>query len=160
MPDSYGAGPRELITTDVTGYPAHVRQRILQAIEQVLAEADSEARKAPGLVAWTKATYEKAMIMLAGSKAEVQMEAVRRAILNGGSITRSEVYELGGYPEGRQLKGFTRPVNRATQALRDSGDLPDEAEELLEAIYDMNVKGYQQAKGFRVPQELVALGSD
>jgi hypothetical protein len=100
------------------------------------------------------------MIMLAGGKAEVQMEAVRRAILNGGSIVRSEVYELGGYPEDRQLKGFTRPANRATQALRDSGDLPDEADELLEAIYDMNIKGYQPAKGFRVPQELVALGSD
>lgn len=159
MPDSHGAGPRELITIDVTGYPQHVRQRILQAIGRVLAEADSESR-VPGPVAWTKEAYEKAMIMLAGSKAEVQMEAVRRAILNGGSITRSEVYELGGYPEERQLKGFTRPANRATQALRDSGDLPDEADELLEAIYDMSIKGYQQARGFRVPQELVALGSD
>jgi hypothetical protein len=41
-----------------------------------------------------------------------------------------------------------------TQALRDSGDLPEDAEELLEPIYDMNIKG------FRVPQKLVALDGE
>jgi len=87
------------------------------------------------------------------------MKPMKPRLLDECSYKSNIVYELGGYPEDRQLKGFTRPANRATQALRDSGDLPDEAEELLEAIYDLNIKGYQQAKGFRVPQELVALGS-
>jgi hypothetical protein len=96
--------------------------------------------------------------MMAGSKAEVQIKVVKRAIANGGSVTRSEVYELGGYPADRKLKGFTRPANRATQALRDSSELPDEADELLQPIYSMDIKGYQPAQGFRVPQELVTLG--
>jgi hypothetical protein len=160
MSNDYGAAPRELITIDVTGYSPHSRQVVLQAIAEAQARVHVTAPKDPGPVAWTKAAYDQAMIMLAGSNATVQIKAVKRAIANGGSIARSEVYELGDYPEDRQLKGFTRSANRVTQALRDSGDLPEDAEELLEPIYDMNIKGYQPAKGFRVPQELVALDGE
>ena len=85
---------------------------------------------------------------------------ITRAIENGGSVTREETYELGGYEPTRSLKGFTRPVNRATLALRDSGDLPEDAEELLGPIYDMSVKSYQRAKGFRIPLEIVKLYSE
>ena len=43
--------------------------------------------------------------------------------------------KICGYDSSRSLKGFTRPVNRVTLALRDSGDLPEEADELLEPLY-------------------------
>ena len=51
-------------------------------------------------------------------------------------------------------------MNRATLSLRDSGELPEDAEELLEPIYDTSVRGYQRARGFRVPLEIVKLFSE
>jgi len=100
------------------------------------------------------------MEKLAGSKASVQMKVIKRAIELGGSIARAEVYDLGGFESTRSLKGFTRPVNRATLSLRDSGELPEDAEELLDPIYDTSVRGYQRARGFRVPLEIVKLFSE
>ncbi|OIJ88133.1 hypothetical protein BIV25_37115 [Streptomyces sp. MUSC 14] len=158
MSQGYNAAPRELITVDVTGYSPHQKQVILQAISEAQANLDAAIPEDVEASGWTKNAYDQAIVMMAGSRAEVQIKVVKRAIANGGSITRSEVYELGGYPADRQLKGFTRPANRATQTLRDRGELPDEADELLEPIYDMAIKGYQPAKGFRVPEELVTLG--
>lgn len=160
MSDISDAALRELITVDVTGYSQHQRSAILHAISEaqaILQAAQAEELEPSG---WTKAAYEQALVKMAGSRAEVQIKVVKRAIENGGSITRAEVFELGGYAADRKLKGFTRPANRATQALRDSGDLPEDADELLEPIYDMAIKGYQQAKGFRVPQELVKLSAE
>lgn len=150
-------GPRELITIDVTGYSPYQRSIVLDAISaaQATIQEDAADEGEPG--GWTKAAYDKALVKLADSRASVQIQAVKRAIENGGSVTRAEVYDLGGYPAERQLKGFTRPANRATQELRDSGDLPADAAELLDPIYDYTVKGYQQAKGFRVPKELLQL---
>jgi hypothetical protein len=152
--------PRELITVDVTGYSRNQRSIILNAISEAQATLHTAPLEESGSSGWTKHAYDKALVKLAGSRAEVQIEVVKRAVANGGSITRAEVFELGGYPADRQLKGFTRPANRATQALRDSGDLPEDADELLESIYDMAIKGYQPAKGFRVPQELVKLNAE
>jgi hypothetical protein len=153
-------GPRELITVDVTGYSQYQRSAILTAISEAEAALYAVQPDETEGVGWTTNAYDKALVKLAGSRAEVQIQAVKRAIENGGYVTRAEVFELGGYPEGRQLKGFTRPVNRATQELRDSGDLPENAGELLEPVYDMTIKGYQPSKGFRVPQELVNLNAE
>jgi len=60
--------------------------------------------------------------------APVQEATIRLAAQRGGYISREEVYALGDYEPERQLKGFTRPVNRLVQELRDSGELqPDSA---------------------------------
>jgi hypothetical protein len=159
MPNAYDQ-PRELITVEVTGYSQHERSIILNAISEAQAALHMARPDETGPSGWTKNAYDKALLKLAGSRADVQIQVVKRAIENGGSITRAEVFELGGYPTDRQLKGFTRPANRVTQELRDSGDLPEDADELLDPIYDMAAKGYQQAKGFRVPSELVRLNAE
>jgi excisionase family DNA binding protein len=152
--------PRELITIDVTGYTQYQRSIILNAISEAQATLHVARPVEAEPTGWTKRAYEKALVKLAASRAEVQIQVVKRAIENGGSIMRAEVFELGGYPADRQLRGFTRSTNRATQELRESGDLPEDADELLAPIYDMTIKGYQQAKGFRVPQELVKLDAE
>lgn len=156
---SYGnsSAPRELITVDVTDYSPHRKQILLRVISEAQASLQVAPSTDVGTGAWSKSAYDQAMVMLAGSRAEVQIKVVKRAIANGGAITRAEVYELGGYPESRKLKGFTRPANRATQALRDRGELPEDADELLDPIYDTAIKGYQPARGFRVPHELIML---
>jgi hypothetical protein len=84
----------------------------------------------------------------------VQALAVRAALEQGGFVARDVVYQLGGYDEGRTLRGFTRPANRITQDLRDRGMLGDSAPDLLRAVYDPQIS-YVQASGFRVPAELV-----
>ncbi|MHB1475214.1 MAG: hypothetical protein ACYDDU_19125 [Dermatophilaceae bacterium] len=148
------------VVTNVTGWSHGRVNRLMDAIQSVQADVDTTPLEEVEATGWTKALVEKALELLAGSKASVQIKVVKLAIENGGAVTRDEVYELGGYSESRSLKGFTRPANRATLALRDSGDLPEDAEELLEPIYDMSVKSYQRAKGFRIPLEIVKLYSE
>lgn len=131
----------------------------MEAIKSVEGDIDSMSLDEIEATGWTKELVEKVLELLAGSRANVQIKAVKFAIEQGGVVSRDDVYELGAYSESRSLKGFTRPTNRATQALRDSGELPEDAEELLEPIYDMNVSGYQRAKGFRIPLEIVRLYS-
>jgi hypothetical protein len=145
------------VITNVTGWSHERIDQLLDAINSLeagMTTAEPEEIEATG---WTKDLVEKAFELLAGSRANVQIKVVKFAIEHGGAVGREVVYELGAYGESRSLKGFTRPTNRATQALRDSGELPEDAEELLEPIYDMSISGYQRAKGFRIPLEIVKL---
>ena len=85
----------------------------------------------------------------------MQLDVIRHAHTNGGEVSRDEVFRIGGYPDDRQLKGFTRPCNRVTQKLRDTGKLPEDAEELLTPIDSKTARGYSRALGFRIPPELI-----
>lgn len=151
--------PELHVVTNVTGWSQSRIDRLMEAIKSVERDIDSSLLDETEATGWTKELVEKVLELLAGSRANVQIKAIKFAIEHDGVVSRDDVYELGAYSEGRSLKGFTRPTNRATQALRDSGDLPEDAEELLEPIYDMNVRGYQRAKGFRIPLEIVGLYS-
>lgn len=151
--------PELHVVTNVTGWSQSRISRLMEAIKSVESDIDATLLDEIEVSGWTKELVEKVLELLAGSRANVQIKAVKFAIEHDGVVSRDDVYELGGYSESRSLKGFTRPTNRATQALRDSGDLPEDAEELLEPIYDMNIRGYQRAKGFRIPLEIVKLYS-
>lgn len=141
------------VVTNVTGWSTGRLNQLMAAINSVEAGLGTAPEKVESS-GWTNDLVERALDLLAGSRATLQIEVVRRAIERGGSISREEVYDLG---QDRSLKGFTRPTNLATQALRDSGTLPEDAEELLEPIYDVNAREHPQAKGFRVPPEIVHL---
>jgi len=87
-----------------------------------------------------------------------QEHAIRLAASRGGLIERQIVYDLGGYGEGRSLRGFTRPVNRITQEFRQAGIVPESAIDVLQTVYDPAAglsSGW--ASGFRVPDTLVPL---
>ncbi|TCO59223.1 hypothetical protein EV192_10464 [Actinocrispum wychmicini] len=89
-------------------------------------------------------------------EAPVQAAAIRQAAKQGGYISRDDVYELGEYdPERRQLKGFTRPIKRIVQELRDRGVIPEEALDVLGTRYDHEKFGW--ASGFTLTEELVPL---
>jgi len=89
-------------------------------------------------------------------EAVVQAEAVRLAAKKGGFVSREDVYQLGGYEEGRTLRGFTRPARRIAHDLREQGVLQEGSAEILEAVYEGDV----QAAGFRIPADLIPLIRD
>lgn len=106
---------------------------------------------------WTLDAYHEAMRGLLG-KYFAQAQAINEAIKTGsGFVSRDRVYELADYPADRSLKGFTRPVNRIVDELKDAGILPREAASLLSSRYDEDIVGYQRTNGFRVPAEVVRL---
>ncbi len=148
---------RVVISTDVTDWPSHRRDELVKTIQAFEARftgpdlgADVES------TGWTLEAYHEAMEALLRSH-PTQATVINEAIRNGGTIDRAQVYSLAGYPESRSLKGFTRPVNRIMGQLIESGSLPEEAEDLLEPIYDLAVKSFQRTQGFRVPAELVKI---
>lgn len=153
--------PQQLVTVNVTGWAEYQRSQLIKAIEAVQADvANATDLEDIEVTGWTKPAFEEALQYLAGAKAFVQLRVIMAAIQNGGSVSRDEVYELAGYDSTRSLKGFTRPTNRATNALRESGVLPDDADELLAPKYDLTVKSFQRTQGFTIPLEIVKLYSE
>jgi len=142
---------QQIISIDVSHWSEAGRYKAIRALNDIAAE---EAPVSSGASSAWQEVLNTALLRLAPS-AMVQAKAIRRAIENGSRVTRAEVYELGGYEASRSLKGFTRPCNRVTKALKDEGLLPRDAPELLAPVYDSKVKGYQQAKAFTVPDGLV-----
>lgn len=147
---------RMFISTDVTDWTPHQRDQLFAAIAAVEADFAVPDLAEVESTGWTLDTYHEAIAALLGSHV-VQAKVITEAIRNGGAIDRAQVYELGGYKSDRSLKGFTRPVNRLMVQLIESGKLPEDAEDLLAPVYDPAVKGFQRAKGFRVPLEVVKL---
>lgn len=145
----------EMITIDATGWSVDSRVEARRLLDEI---ARREAAPAPTGGGWSAQSVMQALIELQGSRNTVQVKAIRRALENGGAVSRAEVYELGGYDSGRSLKGFTRPCNRITKHLKEQGLLPEDAQELLEPIYDPTAKGYSQAKSFRIPAGLPTVG--
>jgi hypothetical protein len=86
----------------------------------------------------------------------VQAAVIRRAAEQGGHVTRDDVYQCGEYEPGRQLKGFTRPVNRIVQEFRDQGIISETAVDVLITEYDPTAN-FGWASGFTVPKELVSM---
>lgn len=88
-------------------------------------------------------------------EARVQAMAIREAAKRGGYISRDIVYALGEYDPERQLKGFTKPIKRITQELRDRGVIPEEAVDVFGTEYDHASVGW--ASGFNLSKELIPL---
>jgi hypothetical protein len=104
---------------------------------------------------WTQEAVQKLLDQLA-SEGHVQAMAILLAAQNDGFVSRNKVYEFGGYDKSRSLRGFTRPINRIVQKLRDRGAISEDAVDVLKAVYDPRFS-YVQASGFRIPQELIPL---
>lgn len=102
---------------------------------------------------WTREGVETLLRRLAETS-PTQGKALSAALDSGGFVSRDDVYRLGGYHESRTLRGFTRPVTRATRRLRDEGVIGADAPDALAAVYDPAVS-YVQAAGFEVPPGLV-----
>ncbi|MGW3895695.1 PIN-like domain-containing protein [Micromonospora profundi] len=90
-------------------------------------------------------------------------EAPRQALVlikaanQDGYVARSQVYEIGGYHEGRSLRGFTRPINRIVQIMRDQGTLPEQAVDLFWAVYNEDSPAFGVAAGFQIHDDVLPL---
>lgn len=156
------------ITTDVTDWSAPARTELLELIDKLSAASAQGTYTPPAPVTpekvepsgWTQEAYLEVITKLL-RKHHVQVAVIFEAIKNGtGYVSRDQVYELGHYDESRSLKGFTRPVNRFTEEAQEKGLLPDDAEDLLLPDYDPAIKGFQRARGFFVPMEVVKLAEE
>lgn len=123
--------------------------------QQSLADADRRREEAEASVPWT-ADALIALLTRLDDEAPVQGSAIRLAAQSGGRVTRDQVYELGGFPDDRMLRGFTRPPARLTAALQAEGVVPDHVLPILVARYPEGVK----ASFFSVPPEIPALYSE
>jgi len=90
----------------------------------------------------------------------VQAAVIRMAAQRNVVVGRDDVYDIGEYDANRSLRGFTRPVRRITQELKDEGVVDEVAEELLSPVYDDDTVSWQQAQGFSVPTYLLPLLRD
>ncbi len=116
--------------------------------QQSLADARrSDEDDAPAR--WT-ADALVALLTRLDEEAPVQGDAIRLAARSGGRVTREQVYELGGFPDDRMLRGFTRPPVRLTAALQAEGVVPDHVLPIFVARYPDGVK----ASYFSVPPEI------
>ncbi|MGY2703290.1 hypothetical protein [Nocardioides sp. HB32] len=158
------------ITVDVTNWPTPARIELLELIDTIEARLSEDTPvPAPALEipdevepsGWNQEAYHTVIRGLL-DRYPAQISVIFEAIKNGtGYVSRDRVYELGHFSDGRSLKGFTRPVNRLTAEAVEKGLLPDEdVEDLLLPDYDPNVKGFQRARGFIVPAEVVKMANE
>jgi hypothetical protein len=160
MNHMYAARPQLLVTIDVTNWREGQRNQLMAAIDEVREQVASAPIVEETGHGWTKKALDTLLSRLAVGNGAVQAKAIAIAIANGGEVTREQIFELGEYSPGRKLKGFTRPVNRIARQMRNAGEVSAEAINPFLPVYDPTIKGYQQAKRFRVPHAIVKLWNE
>jgi hypothetical protein len=120
--------------------------------QQSLADADRHSEEADPPAPWTADALVSLLTRL-DDDSPVQAQAIRLAAQSGGRVTRDQIFELGGFPDDRMLRGFTRPPARLTAALQSEGIVPDHVLPILVARYPEGVK----ASYFSVPPEIPPL---
>lgn len=148
-----GATPRLTLTIDVTDLTDEQRRKFTEALTDALDEYRNYEEGEPTTLGWTAETLSEALTRLDRDGGWVQAGAIRKALANGGTVSREEIYKIGNWGPDRMLRGFTRPVNRIVARMRAAGEVPASAVDLLEFVYDRGVQG----GGFRVPEQLVGL---
>ncbi|WP_146608159.1 PIN-like domain-containing protein [Streptomyces sp. NTH33] len=103
---------------------------------------------------WTAAALQELFDRLTYEGWEDRVDVIKYAAEMDGVASALSVYEICDYPDGRSLRGFTKPVTRITGLLRSLGKVPDSAVQVLKAEYDA---GPGPASGFSVHPLLVPL---
>ncbi|MGC5384576.1 PIN-like domain-containing protein [Micromonospora chalcea] len=141
------AVPEDFLAAASAAFDVDVSESTLDTTER-LAEGPEQDGPRP----WTRAQFEILMSRLEESGYPLRAAVLREAAQDPrGFLPRKRVYELGEYPEGRLLVGFTRPVIGATRDLVATGGLPEGLEPALRARYVRSGK----ADGFVVPRSIV-----
>lgn len=100
---------------------------------------------------WTYESVQELLDRLRALGAHVQASVIEEAASAGGWVARERVFEIGGYDESRQLKGFTRPIRGVVDALVEEGLLAETVGMPLWPTYP----GPGKADGFAVPDDAV-----
>ncbi|WP_327239583.1 PIN domain-containing protein [Streptomyces sp. NBC_01318] len=130
----------------------HVDKDSLDDLEQLRgADREDDAPEA----GWNKQSLD-AFIEQLRVRYPAHGRVIIAAAANGGFVDRATVYNLAGYAEDRQLKGFTRPVSTVARELEDQGVLSGEESFLLHTIYGSATEP-SWASGFRIPDEVIPM---
>lgn len=121
-----------------------VRKESVDDVERVSRESQQALWSATGV---------GALLGRLETEGREQAEVIRVAALNGGTINRSEVYEICGYDDDRMLRGFTLPTVRITRDLQQEGIVAEDVQPVLTTIYHGGVK----AAAFRIPAEMTTI---
>ena len=148
--------PAQLLTLGRDRLDVVVRDESVEdadRVERLLSEAD--AALADG--GWNRAAVERLFELLRSEEAVVQRAAIEEAAAGDGFVSRERVYELGGYPEERSLRGFTHPISRLSSAFRNEGLIAGQAVDPIWTVYDEDAPNINLALGFRLRDEVLAL---
>jgi chromosome condensin MukBEF complex kleisin-like MukF subunit len=145
--------PRLFLSIDVTELTDEKRREFADRVTDLL----SEYRRIPeeleekAVLGWTSATLNRALAILEAGSGKVQAAVIRKALLQGGVITREEVFQIAGFPEERTLNGFTTTTNEVVSKMMVAGEVPANATRLLVRATP------GRALRFTVPNELAEL---
>ncbi len=147
--------PEELLTKARTSLSVDVQDESVLGVERVdRSLSDAAADEADESSGWTLYALQEFLNRLT-LVAPAQAAVLRFALEHDGYVSREDVYRIAGFGEGRQLKGFTRPINRITQHLKAEGRIADGALDVLQPVYDKMTHGFGWVDGFRVPDEIL-----
>jgi predicted nucleic acid-binding protein len=144
----------DMLLTYADALAVTVGKGSVEDVERTTRTEEARVQETKDETGWTAQALASLLEKLS-TVGPVQEATIRLAAQQGGYISREEVYALGEYEPDRQLRGFTRPVNRLVQELRDSGELPADATDILLPVYDKMVHGLGWVDGFRVPAEII-----
>ncbi|MFI2486838.1 hypothetical protein ACH47X_08010 [Promicromonospora kroppenstedtii] len=108
-------------------------------------------RRRPRPTGWTRNTATDLIDRLQQGQYLVQRGVIRRAVANGGQISRDELYEVAGFDPERSVRGLARSTNRITEALINEGRLAVGTPRALRPIYGTSGR----AEAYEVPNDLV-----
>lgn len=125
--------------------------RDVELVDEIVSRAEEAASPGGG---WTVNALTLLMVRL-NAEASVQADAIRLAVSQSGFVSREQVYELGGYSPQRSLRGFTRPINRIAQFVKDLGLAGEDAVDILWTVYNEDSPEFGWAAGFRIHAEVL-----
>lgn len=132
-----------------------VREESVQDVDRVDTFL-SEPEVTPPHGGWNADTLDKWLRQLK-LEAPVQAMVVDVAARQNGYVSRDQVYAIGKYREERSLRGFTRPINRITESYRYQGFVPENAVDIVWAVYNEDSPEAGQAAGFRLHAAVLPL---
>ena len=138
---------RRLLEIPVSEQSVKDADRIDKLISQM-------ADLAPG--GWTDEALAALLERLA-QDSPIHERVMRLMARQDGYVSREQVYEIGNYPPHRTLRGFTRPINRIAQELRDDFELSDDSVDLIRAVYGDESPKFGWAAGFQMHEDVLPL---
>ncbi|TFB86879.1 hypothetical protein E3O44_06850 [Cryobacterium algoricola] len=148
--------PTTQLVIDISDISTDCIARLHRAIADVLAQPGNSSEA----LGWTHSVAVELINRLRAMDRPIQEAVLRREVENGGAASREEVYDIGGYAQDRQLKGFTRAVNTIVRDLVEEGQLPSHAPNPMEPLWEFGGATSKSALAFAMPADLVALFRD
>jgi hypothetical protein len=145
--------PTQLLNYAREALEVTVREESVQDADRVDKLLSEPQPALPG-GGWDARTLEDLLERLA-DEAPIPAAVIRLAASQDGFVTRQQVYEVGDYPDDRSLRGFSRPINRIAQALREEGVVPEDAVDPLVTVYNQDSPNFGWAAGFRIRTEVL-----